>query len=128
MRELLQSGANANSSEPAPWWIMAGTALMPCVLCCAFGCVKHYSRQALHIAMIQGDTEVVNLLLDSGADAKAPAVFWNCCVCCSWRATSPSLRRELMGNPDSGSANGELGNPVPWAQQAEIERMIMERA
>jgi hypothetical protein len=128
VRELLQSGANANAWEPAPAWRIAGTLVMPFILCCAFGSSMHYSMQALHVAMMQGDTDVVKLLLDSGADPKAPAVFWNCCVCCSWRATSSSLQSQLMGNPDTGSANGELGDPVPWAQQAEIKRMVMERA
>ena len=128
VRELLQTGANANATELAPWWIMAGTLVMPFILCCAFGSSKHYSRKALHVAMIQGDTELVKLLLDSGADPKAPAVFWNCCVCCTWRATSSSMQRELMGNPDTGSAGGELGDPVPWAQQETIRQLVMQRA
>jgi hypothetical protein len=124
VRELLQSGANANTWEPAPWWIIAGTAVMPCILCCAFGAPQHYSKQALHVAMMQGDTEVVKLLLDSGADPKAPAVFWNCCVCCSWTAHSAGFRAALMGNPDSGSANGENSDPVSWAGQEEIWRLL----
>jgi len=127
VRELLQSGTNANAWEPAPWWIMAGTLVMPCILCCAFGSPKHYSRKALHVAMIQGDTDLVKLLLDSGADPNAPAVFWNCCICCSWRATSSSMQSALMGNPDTGSANDENGDPVPWAQQETIIQLVMQR-
>ena len=128
VNELLQSGANANASEPAPLWLMAGTLLMPCILCCAFSSPQHYSRPALHVAMIQGDTDVVKLLLDSGADHSAPEIFWNCCFCCSWRAQSASLQSNLMGNPDTGSATSELGDPVPWAKQVEMKQMVMQRA
>ena len=35
-RELLQSGADANASESPPLWLMAGTTVMFCILCCAF--------------------------------------------------------------------------------------------
>lgn len=128
VRELLQTGADVNASEGPPWWRMAGTLVMPFILCCAFGSPMHYSKTALHVAMIQGDPELVKLLLDSGADPSAPAVFWNCCVCCSWRATASGFQSALMGNPDTGSANAELGDPVPGPQQAEIKQLVMQRA
>ena len=63
MRELLQTGADVNASEGPPWWRMAGTLVMPFILCCAFGSPQHYSKTALHVAMIQGDPELVKLLL-----------------------------------------------------------------
>ena len=128
VRELLQTGADVNASEGPPWWLMAGTLVMPFILCCAFGSSKHYSKTALHVAMIQGDPELVKLLLDSGADPSAAAVFWNCCVCCSWRATASGFQSALMGNPDTGSANAELGDAVPRVQQAGIKQLVMQRA
>ena len=128
VRELLQTGADVNASEGPPWWLMAGTLVMPFILCCAFGSPKHYSKTALHVAMIQGDPELVKLLLDSGADPSAAAVFWNCCVCCSWRATASGFQSALMGNPDTGSATAELGDAVPRVQQAGIKQLVMQRA
>jgi hypothetical protein len=118
VRELLETGANANAWESPPWWMFAGTVAMPFILLCAFTAPQHYSKQALHIAMIEGDPDMVKLLLDFNADPKAPAVFWNCCYCCTWRATSASFQEPWMGG---GAVNGD---PVPAPQQEAIKRLI----
>ena len=125
--ELLQAGADANAGESPPWYIFAGTLVMPFILLCAVSSAKHYRVRALHVAMTQGDPAMVKLLLDHGADPKAPAVFWNCCVCCTWTAQSPSFQRQLMGIWENGfekSATYELGDAVPPVQQQEMIRLI----
>ena len=60
-RELLQTGADPNAWESPAWYIFPGTMLMPCILCCAFCAPVHYSMQPLHVAMEEGDAEMVKL-------------------------------------------------------------------
>lgn len=115
-KELLQTGADANASEPAPWWIIGCFVAMPCMLLCVPPCCahEHYSKRALHVAMVEGDPDMVKLLIESGADPTAPAVCWNCCACCTWNAQAQSFQDALMVE----------GNHVSAPKQAEIKRLI----
>ena len=60
VRELLQTGGNVNASESPPWWMFAGTAVMPFILLCAFSSQVHYSKTLLHIAMMAYTWRKVN--------------------------------------------------------------------
>ena len=42
---------------------------------------NYYKKTPLHVAVTTGDSDMVALLLEFGADRNAPAAFMNCCCC-----------------------------------------------
>ena len=125
-RELLMSGANANTKEPVyqehcPLMVLTGALSLvpffwPFLICCTIPSGALHSKPALHMAMEAGNSSMVELLLESGADRKAGAYFLDCC-CCYYTAMSKRGRSILMGG-------GPYHSEVPPAQQQEITRLL----
>ena len=58
--------------------------------------------------MIEGDSDMVRVLLENGADPKKKAVFWNYGYCCTWSAVDSSFQHELMVNGNELLAESAL--------------------
>ena len=71
-----------------------------------------YKKTPLHVAVTTGDSDMVALLLEFGADRNAPATFWNCC-CCEYTPT------QFVGMPTGENA------PIPPEQRAPIKELLM---
>ena len=70
------------------------------------GDVNSYKKTPLHVAVTTGDSDMVALLLEFGADRNAPATFWNCC-CCKYTPT-------------------QFVWSIPPEQRAPIEELLMQ--
>ena len=128
VRELLEMEADVNAYEPVPndsirgiigfWlsfplvflcWLAAVGGIMAC--CELYKDTDKYKKTPLHVAVTTGDSDMVALLLEFGADRNAPATFWNCCCCKKTPTQFVDINR-------AGS--------LPVWQRAPIKELLME--
>ena len=76
--------------------------------------------------MTTGDSDMVALLLEFGADRNAPAAFFNCCCCKKTPTQFVDMKTGGVHSLDNPNYKMPPNSNVPVEQRAPIKELLME--